>query len=94
MKKIQQLKCRLGGGENSMRKGVVDSFEDNGELVVIELEDKTTIAVPKDKFICEVHVNDVVYETESGMWQVDREETKSKLEEVQNLMDELWEKEE
>ncbi|NLT83186.1 DUF3006 domain-containing protein [Coprothermobacter proteolyticus] len=77
-----------------MRKGVVDSFEDNGELVVIELEDKTTIAVPKDKFICEVHVNDVVYETESGLWQVDREETKSKLEEVQNLMDELWEKEE
>jgi len=53
-----------------MRKGVVDSFEDNGELVVIELEDKTTIAVPKDKFICEVHVNDVVYETESvcGRW--------------------------
>jgi len=64
-----------------MRKGVVDSFEDNGELVVIELEDKTTIAVPKDKFICEVHVNDVVYETESGLWQVDKEETKSKLEE-------------
>jgi len=30
-----------------MRKGVVDSFEDNGELVVIELEDKTTIAVPR-----------------------------------------------
>jgi len=77
-----------------MRKAVVDSFEDNGELVVIELEDKTTIAVPKDKFICEVYVNDVVYETESGLWQVDREETKSKLEEVQNLMDELWEKEE
>jgi len=49
-----------------MRKAVVDSFEDNGELVVIELENKTTIAVPKDKFICEVHVNDVVYETESG----------------------------
>jgi len=41
-----------------------------------------------------VHVNDVVYETESGLWQVDREETKSKLEEVQSLMDELWEKEE
>ena len=77
-----------------MRKGVVDSFEDNGELIVIELEDKTTVAVPKDKFIWEVHVNDVVYETESGFWQVDREETKSKLEEVQNLMDELWEKEE
>jgi len=56
-----------------MRKAVVDSFEDNGELVVIELEDKTTIAVPKDKFICEVHVNDVVYETESGLWQVDKE---------------------
>jgi len=38
-----------------MRKAVVDSFEDNGELVVIELEDKTTIAVPKDKFICGNH---------------------------------------
>jgi len=77
-----------------MRKAVVDSFEDNGELVVIELENKTTIEVPKDKFISEVHVNDVVYETESGLWQVEREETKSKLEEVQSLMDELWEKKE
>ncbi|MBK6586130.1 MAG: hypothetical protein IPG26_03565 [Coprothermobacter sp.] len=56
------------------------------------MEDKTTIAVPKDKFICEVHVNDVVYETDSVCG--GQEGDKSKLEEVQSLMDELWEKEE
>jgi len=36
-------------------------FENNGDIVVIELEDKTTLPVTKEKFACEVHVNDVVY---------------------------------
>jgi len=84
----------FGGGENSMRKGVVDRFENNGDIVVIELEDKTTLPVAKEKFACEVHVNDVVYETECGLWKVDKDETQSRLEQIQKLMDELWEKDE
>lgn len=77
-----------------MRKGVVDRFENNGDIVVIELEDKTTLPVTKEKFACEVHVNDVVYETACGLWKVDKDETQNRLEQIQKLMDELWEKDE
>jgi len=76
-----------------VRKGVVDRFENEGTIVVVELEYKTTLAIPRSLFPQEVHVNDVVDQTESGLWQVDKEATGDRLKTIQQLMDELWEKE-
>lgn len=73
-------------------RGVVDRLENEGKLVVVETQDKKELILKKELFLEDVHVNDVVYETENGLWRVDKEKTESRLKEVLQLISELWEK--
>jgi len=73
-------------------RGVIDRFENDGSLVVVETEDKQTLILDRSVFIGDVHVNDVVCEIEPGVWTVDKDATTERLRKIDRLIDELWEK--
>ncbi|PEL08326.1 DUF3006 domain-containing protein [Bacillus sp. AFS017336] len=69
--------------------GIVDRFE--GELVVVELEDGSTTDYPKKMFPKSVSPGDAVYMT-NGKFEIDKVKTKALKKEIDDLMDELFEK--
>jgi hypothetical protein len=75
-----------------METGVVDRFENNGSLVVVELDDKSILVVPLEQFKGEIHVNDVVKKDADGLWKKDEDETIKRFNYIKELMDSLWEK--
>jgi len=68
-------------------KGIIDRFEEG--FAVVEIEGKTK-DYPKDIFPKDTEVGDVVYITENKVT-VDRQETKKREKEIEDLMNELWE---
>ncbi len=70
-------------------RGIIDRFEDN-DIVVLELQDKSTVDLPRKEFPEGVKIGDVVYK-ENGFWKVDRKATKKREKKIKKLMDELWE---
>jgi len=70
-------------------KGIVDRFE--GELVVVELADGSTTDYPKILFPNTVSPGDSVYMT-NGKFEINKNKTKQLKKEIDNLMDELFEK--
>lgn len=74
-------------------EGVIDRFENEGELVVIEMNNKSTAILSRDQFVGEIHVNDVVVKQDSGgLWKTDPQKTAKRLEELDALMKDVWEK--
>ncbi|RDZ06628.1 DUF3006 domain-containing protein [Priestia megaterium] len=68
-------------------KGIIDRFEEG--FAVVEIEGKTK-DYPKDIFPKDTEVGDVVYITGNKVT-VDRQETKKREKEIEDLMNELWE---
>lgn len=68
-------------------KGIIDRFEEG--FAVVEIEGKTK-DYPKDIFPKDTEVGDVVYITGNKVT-IDRQETKKREKEIQELMNELWE---
>lgn len=68
-------------------KGIIDRFEVN--IVVIELENRERIELPRELIPIEAREGDVVYE-ENGVYRIDPEETKKNKEDITKLMDSLW----
>ncbi|MET3689502.1 hypothetical protein ABIC37_005052 [Priestia megaterium] len=68
-------------------KGIIDRFEEG--FAVVEIEGKTK-DYPKDIFPKDTEVGDVVYITGNKVT-IDRQETKKREKEIQDLMNELWE---
>lgn len=68
-------------------KGIIDRFEEG--FAVVEIEGKTK-DYPKDIFPKDTEVGDVVYITGNKIT-IDRQETKKREKEIQDLMNELWE---
>jgi len=71
-----------------MIKGVIDRFE--SDTVVIEIEDGHTVDYPKHLLPIDAEVGDVV-RIEGDHFTLDREETKKRRNEIDGLMDELFE---
>lgn len=69
-------------------KGVIDRFE--GDWAVLELEDKTTIDIPRNLLPPYAHEGDVVQKT-AGKFKIIPEETRTRAKEVRDLMDDVWE---
>ncbi|MED4256369.1 DUF3006 domain-containing protein [Priestia megaterium] len=67
-------------------KGIIDRFEEG--FAVVEIEGITK-DYPKDIFPEDAQVGDVVYITGNKVT-VDRQETKKREEEIEDLMNELW----
>ncbi|WP_342435890.1 DUF3006 domain-containing protein [Paenibacillus sp. FSL L8-0436] len=70
-----------------MRKGIVDRFE--GECAVIEFDGKTE-DILKSELPEEVKAGDTLI-FEDGAVTIDKEETTARKNEIDNLMDELFE---
>ncbi|GGB42852.1 DUF3006 domain-containing protein [Fictibacillus barbaricus] len=70
-----------------MIKGIIDRFED--DYVVVEIEG-TTKDFLKVNFPKEAKPGDVVY-FEGAKIRIDKHETKKLEDEIQKLMDEVWE---
>jgi TPP-dependent 2-oxoacid decarboxylase len=70
-----------------MIKGIIDRFED--DYVVVEIEG-TTKDYLKAHFPKEAKPGDVVY-IEGNNIRIDKHETKKLEDEIQKLMDEVWE---
>ncbi|WP_455931113.1 DUF3006 domain-containing protein [Priestia aryabhattai] len=68
-------------------KGIIDRFEEG--FAVVEIDGKTK-DYPKDIFPKDTGVGDVVYITGNKVT-IDRQETKKREKEIQDLMNELWE---
>ncbi|MFD0084228.1 DUF3006 domain-containing protein [Priestia megaterium] len=68
-------------------KGIIDRFEEG--FAVVEIEGITN-DYPKDIFPEDTQVGDVVYITGNKVT-VDRQETKKREKEIEELMNELWE---
>ena len=68
-------------------KGIIDRFEEG--FAVVEIEGKTK-DYPKDIFPKDTEVGDVVYITGNKVT-VDKQETKKREKEIEDLMNELWE---
>ncbi|MFL0574733.1 DUF3006 domain-containing protein [Priestia megaterium] len=68
-------------------KGIIDRFEEG--FAVVEIEGKTK-DYPKNIFPKDTEVGDVVYITGNKVT-IDRQETKKREKEIQDLMNELWE---
>ncbi|MFP3669963.1 DUF3006 domain-containing protein [Priestia sp. SIMBA_032] len=68
-------------------KGIIDRFEEG--FAVVEIDGKTK-DYPKDIFPKDTEVGDVVYITGNKVT-IDRQETKKREKEIQDLMNELWE---
>lgn len=68
-------------------KGIIDRFEEG--FAVVEIEGITK-DYPKDIFPGDTQVGDVVYITGNKVT-VDRQETKKREKEIEDLMNELWE---
>ncbi|MBU8588962.1 DUF3006 domain-containing protein [Priestia megaterium] len=68
-------------------KGIIDRFEEG--FAVVEIEGITK-DYPKDIFPKDTQVGDVVYIIGNKVT-VDRQETKKREKEIEDLMNELWE---
>ncbi len=71
-----------------MKKGVIDRFE--GDIAVVEFEDKTFEDLPKGKLPPGVQEGDVII-IENGSIRFDEKETKRLKDEIESLMDDLFE---
>lgn len=60
------------------------------QWVVCELEDKSTVELPIEKFPPNIKVGDVVY-FEEGRYYIDEDATKERTNQIKELMDDLWE---
>ncbi|AHF07062.1 DUF3006 domain-containing protein [Desulfitobacterium metallireducens] len=69
-------------------KGIIDRFEEN--IAVVELENREKIDISRQLLPLEACEGDVVYE-ENGVFYIDQEETKKNKEDINKLMDNLWE---
>ncbi|HVJ48731.1 DUF3006 domain-containing protein [Desulfitobacterium sp.] len=69
-------------------RGIIDRFE--GNIVVIELENREKLDIERKLLPLEAHEGDVIYK-ENGIYRIDREETKKNKEEIDKLMENLWE---
>ncbi|WP_018963746.1 hypothetical protein [Coprothermobacter platensis] len=59
-----------------MREGMVDRFETEGEIAVVETLAKDVIVQHKEMFSdSDVHAKDYVYETPNVLWAVDKNKT-------------------
>lgn len=70
-------------------KGIVDRIE--GNIVVVELEDGSTTDYPKNLFPKSISPGDAVNMT-NGKFVIDANKTKKLKKEINDLMDELFEK--
>ncbi|MBX4163793.1 DUF3006 domain-containing protein [Priestia megaterium] len=68
-------------------KGIIDRFEEG--FAVVEIEGKTK-DYPKGIFPPDAQVGDIVYITGTQV-KINREETKKRAKEIDELMNELWE---
>jgi len=77
-------------GGNRLRKGVIDRFESG--YAVIEINGVTE-DFPKHFLPSNAKIGDVVLITETGI-HVCKEEIKQRARDIQELIDEVWEKDE
>ncbi|WP_088066732.1 DUF3006 domain-containing protein [Gottfriedia luciferensis] len=70
-------------------KGIVDRIE--GNIVVVELEDGSTTDYPKNLFPKSISPGDAV-NMANGKFVIDENKTKKLKKEINDLMDELFEK--
>lgn len=70
-----------------MKKGVIDRFE--GDIAVVEFEDKTHEDIPKEKLPPGAREGDVLI-IEKDSIKLDKKETKRLRDEIESLMDELF----
>lgn len=69
-------------------KGVIDRFE--GKYAVVELEDRKMVNVEVDRLPEGVKEGDCVNFV-SGVWVIDRDETKARKERIEKLMGDVFE---
>ena len=70
-------------------KGIVDRIE--GNIVVLELENKTMLNINIGKFPKELKEGDYVYKDKiSGKMKIDKEMTKKISEEIKKLTKDIW----
>ncbi|GAA0745558.1 DUF3006 domain-containing protein [Clostridium oceanicum] len=70
-------------------KGIVDRIE--GNIVVLELENKTMLNINIRKFPKELKEGDYVYKDKiSGKMKIDKEMTKKISEEIKKLTKDIW----
>jgi len=67
-----------------MIRVIIDRFE--GDFAVVELNDKTTAAIPNKVLPSESKEGDVI------KIEIDRKETKERKAAIDKLIDEVWEK--
>ncbi|KDR95048.1 Protein of unknown function [Peptoclostridium litorale DSM 5388] len=70
-----------------MKKGIIDRFE--GDIAVVEFEDKTHEDIPNEKLPPGVQEGDVLI-IEKDSIKLDKKETKRLRDEIESLMDELF----
>ncbi|SMF88115.1 Protein of unknown function [Paenibacillus uliginis N3/975] len=71
-----------------MIKGVIDRFED--DIAVVEVEDGKTLHYPKHLLPSDAEVGDVI-KIDGNHFTVDKDETKKRRNEIDGLMNELFE---
>ena len=69
-------------------KGVVDRFE--GKFAVIELEDRKMVNIKIDRLPEGVNEGDCV-NYDGGVWVIDREKTAARKEQIEKLMEDVFE---
>lgn len=70
-------------------KGVIDRFE--GDYAVVELEDGKMKDIKKSLIPDDAKEGDILIINEKGINKIDKEETHKRKEEINSLMDELYE---
>lgn len=70
-------------------KGVIDRFE--GDYAVVELEDGKMKDIKKSLIPDDAKEGDILIINEKGINKTDKEETHKRKEEINSLMDELYE---
>ncbi|MGG3282726.1 DUF3006 domain-containing protein [Paenibacillus solani] len=71
-----------------MIRGIIDRFEN--DIAVVEVEDGHTLDYPKHLLPIDAEVGDVI-RIDGNHFTVDKEETKKRRNEIDELMDELFE---
>ncbi|MDI3317794.1 MAG: DUF3006 domain-containing protein, partial [Bacillota bacterium] len=73
-----------------MRTGIVDRLEQEGRLAVIELEDRRSLVLPRERIRGPVAPGDAVREEADGTWVVDRQRTEARRREAERLFRQVW----
>lgn len=69
-------------------KGIIDRFE--GEIAILELENRERLELKREHLPREAKEGDVIVQID-GQYTIDQEETQRRIDEIEQLSQNLWE---